>query len=239
MLERRHGLRLLSRRHRPRGGLARRDDTTTWPSTAPTTWRIWTSRELPQRFLEAFAAILSHSNYAPLLDAAARMKARCSRCAVTCPVYQVSGERRDIPCDRSDLLLDVYRRYFTLGGNLSARFGDPFVLDRRPHQPHGRGVLPLHRLPPLQAGVPAGHRPRPDHPPGPLDPGRGRHHAQGPGGGHPGAARGQDPQHLRHPRAGHEGHLRVPRGGLRRRARPEDRVSRSTRRAPSTSSSRR
>ena len=30
------------------------------------------SRELPRRFLEAFAAILSHSNYAPLLDAASR-----------------------------------------------------------------------------------------------------------------------------------------------------------------------
>ena len=72
------------------------------------------TRELPRRFLEAFAAILSHSNYALLLDAASRMSLRCSRCAVTCPVYQASGERRDIPCDRSELLLDVYRRYFTL-----------------------------------------------------------------------------------------------------------------------------
>jgi len=86
------------------------------------------TRELPRRFLEAFAAILSHSNYAPLLDAASRMSIRCSRCAVTCPVYQASGEPRDIPCDRSALLLDVYRRYFTLRGNLSARFGRPFVL---------------------------------------------------------------------------------------------------------------
>ena len=40
-------------------------------------------RELPQRFLEAFSAILSHSNYAVALDAAARMKARCGRCADT------------------------------------------------------------------------------------------------------------------------------------------------------------
>ncbi|MBU1073920.1 hypothetical protein KKG45_11800, partial [bacterium] len=83
-------------------------------------------RELPQRFLDAFAAILAHSNYAPVLDAAARMKARCGRCADTCPVYQVSGEQRDIPCERSELLLQVYRRYFTLGGNLRARLGDTF-----------------------------------------------------------------------------------------------------------------
>jgi len=86
------------------------------------------TRELPRRFLDSFAAILSHSNYAPLLDAASRMSLRCSRCAVTCPVYQASGDRRDIPCDRSALLLDVYRRYFTLRGNLGARFGRSFVL---------------------------------------------------------------------------------------------------------------
>ncbi len=89
------------------------------------------TRELPSRFLEAFAAILSHSNYAPFIDAAARMKLRCSRCAVSCPVYLASAERRDIPCDRSELLLKVYRRYFTVGGNLGARLGRPFVLTER------------------------------------------------------------------------------------------------------------
>ena len=72
------------------------------------------TRELPRRFLDAFSAILSHSNYSMVLDAASRMKARCGRCAATCPVYQVSGEQRDIPCERSELLLQVYRRYFTL-----------------------------------------------------------------------------------------------------------------------------
>jgi len=86
------------------------------------------TRELPSRFLEAFATILSHSNYAPFIDAAARMKLRCSRCAVSCPVYQASAEGRDIPCDRSELLLKVYRRYFTVGGNLGARFGNSFTL---------------------------------------------------------------------------------------------------------------
>ena len=85
--------------------------------------------ELPRRFLEAFAAILSHSNYSMVLDAAARMKARCSRCAITCPIYQSTNDREDIPCFRSELLLKVYRRYFTLGGNLRARLGNPFALD--------------------------------------------------------------------------------------------------------------
>jgi Fe-S oxidoreductase len=86
------------------------------------------TRELPRRFLEAFAAILAHSSYAPLLDAASRASLRCSRCAVSCPVYETSGEPRDIPCRRSSLLLDVYRRYFTLPGNLGARLGRSYVL---------------------------------------------------------------------------------------------------------------
>jgi len=87
------------------------------------------TRELPRRFLDAFSVILSHSNYALVLDAASRMKARCGRCADTCPVYKVTGEQRDIPCERSELLLKIYRRYFTLSGNLKARLGDTFVLD--------------------------------------------------------------------------------------------------------------
>lgn len=85
--------------------------------------------DLPRRFLEAFAAILAHSSYAPALDAACRVSTRCGRCASTCPVYQASGDVRDIPCTRSELLLKVYRRYFTPGGALQARFGRGFVLD--------------------------------------------------------------------------------------------------------------
>lgn len=85
--------------------------------------------ELPRRFLDAFAAILAHSNYSAVLDAAVRVSTRCGRCAVTCPVYQVSGEARDIPCNRSELLLAVYRRYFTVAGMLRARLGNAFTLD--------------------------------------------------------------------------------------------------------------
>jgi Fe-S oxidoreductase len=85
--------------------------------------------DMPRRFLDAFAAILAHSNYAPVLNAAVRVSTRCGRCAVTCPVYQASGEARDIPCNRSELLLAVYRRYFTVAGMVRARLGNAFTLD--------------------------------------------------------------------------------------------------------------
>ena len=48
--------------------------------------------ERPGRFLEAFAAILRHSNYGPALDAYLRIRAKCSICTVECQVYQASGD---------------------------------------------------------------------------------------------------------------------------------------------------
>ena len=48
------------------------------------------TRELPRRFLDAFAAILAHSNYAPLLDVASRTSLRCSRCAVGTPCREAA-----------------------------------------------------------------------------------------------------------------------------------------------------
>jgi len=76
-----------------------------------------------ENFLTAFAAILRHSNYRFLLDMYANTSSKCGRCAVTCQVYQASGDARDIPCYRTNLLLDVYRRYFTTSGWLRSRFG--------------------------------------------------------------------------------------------------------------------
>jgi hypothetical protein len=91
--------------------------------------------DLPRRFLEAFAAILAHSNYAPVLDVLSRVSAHCGLCAVTCPVYEASGEERDIPCHRSELLLKVYRRYFTAAvGPVRA------PPSRGAHQHDGRGL---------------------------------------------------------------------------------------------------
>ncbi len=86
----------------------------------------------PRRFLEAFAAILKHSNYGMALDHFIRMSAKCSRCATTCQVYQATGDPKDIPCYRSELLLSVYRRHFTLGGFLKGRLsGGGYLTDEK------------------------------------------------------------------------------------------------------------
>ena len=70
----------------------------------------------PRRFLEAFAAILKHTNYRLALEHYIRVTARCARCAVACQIYDATQDPRDIPCHRSELLLAVYRRHFTLSG---------------------------------------------------------------------------------------------------------------------------
>jgi hypothetical protein len=134
--------------------------------------------DLPRRFLDAFAAVLSHSNYAMVLDAACRVTTRCGRCTSTCPVYQVTGEERDIPCMRSELLLKIYRRYFTAAGSVAARFGASFKLDETYINKLAEEV---HGLSPLQARVPDGNRSRTLDPPLALDLVRGRHRAQGNG----------------------------------------------------------
>jgi len=82
-----------------------------------------------QAFLSAFAAILRHSNYRFVLDLYARTSSKCGRCAVACQVYQASGEPRDVPCYRTNLLLDVYRRYFGSSAWLQARMGMNHVLN--------------------------------------------------------------------------------------------------------------
>ncbi|NOZ86063.1 MAG: (Fe-S)-binding protein [Deltaproteobacteria bacterium] len=90
------------------------------------------STERPRRFLEAFASILKHTNYGFVLDHFSKNSAHCGRCAVACPVYEVTGRIEDIPCRRSDLLLQVYRRHFTPSGKLRARLlGDPGLDDRK------------------------------------------------------------------------------------------------------------
>jgi len=86
----------------------------------------------PRRFLEAFAAVLKHTNYRLALDHYCRVSAKCSRCTVKCQVYLATGDSRDIPCYRSELLLSVYRRHFTVSGLLRARLlGDPGVTDEK------------------------------------------------------------------------------------------------------------
>jgi Fe-S oxidoreductase len=86
----------------------------------------------PRRFLQAFAAILKHTNYRLALDHYIRVSAKCARCAVSCQVYDATQDPRDVPCHRSELLLSVYRRHFTMSGILRARIlGDPGLTDEK------------------------------------------------------------------------------------------------------------
>jgi len=86
----------------------------------------------PRRFLEAFAAILKHTNYRLALDHYIRVSAKCSRCSVKCQIFEATGDAADVPCFRSELLLSVYRRHFTVSGVLRGRlFGDPGLTDQR------------------------------------------------------------------------------------------------------------
>ncbi len=85
----------------------------------------------PRRFLEAMAAVLKHfPNYRMALDHYSRISAKCSRCATHCQVYMATGDERDIPCARSELVLKAYRRHFTIGGAMRGRImGDPGITD--------------------------------------------------------------------------------------------------------------
>jgi Fe-S oxidoreductase len=56
-----------------------------------------------------------------VLDVYSRASTGCARCASVCQVYQATGDPRDIPCYRSSLLLDVYRRHFTFHGWLQGK----------------------------------------------------------------------------------------------------------------------
>jgi len=89
----------------------------------------------PRRFLQAFAAILKHTNYRVALDQYIRVGAKCSRCTANCQIYLATGDARDVPCYRSELLLSVYRRHFTVSGALRARLlGDPGLTDQKLQQ---------------------------------------------------------------------------------------------------------
>ncbi len=84
----------------------------------------------PRRFLQAFAAILKHTGYRLAMDHYVRVSAKCARCSAQCQIYLATGDPKDIPCYRSELLLSVYRRHFTISGILRGRLlGDPGLTD--------------------------------------------------------------------------------------------------------------
>lgn len=74
------------------------------------------------KFLTAFAAILRHSNYRFVLDLYAKTGVKCAGCAVTCQVYQATGDPKDVPCYRTQILLDIYKRHFTSEGWLKSKY---------------------------------------------------------------------------------------------------------------------
>jgi len=75
-----------------------------------------------ERFLEVFAAVLSFTDYKPLLDSYCTTNTKCNRCAVACPIFITTGDPKDIPCYKTNLLLDIYKRYFTISGWFGSRF---------------------------------------------------------------------------------------------------------------------
>jgi len=75
-----------------------------------------------RKFLDAFALVLKHSNYKAAIDMYSRISMKCGRCTVTCPVYQVTKDPRDIPCYRTNLLIRIYKRYFTMSGHLKSKY---------------------------------------------------------------------------------------------------------------------
>ncbi len=80
------------------------------------------------RFLEIFAAILKHSNYRPALEQYIKVSAKCSRCSVSCHIFQATNDPHDIPCYRSELLLSIYRRYFSYESSIYSRLFGGFEL---------------------------------------------------------------------------------------------------------------
>ena len=84
--------------------------------------------DLARRFLEIFAAVLRHSNYGQLVDTYARVGAKCAHCAAACQIYQHTRDLKDIPCYRSNLLLEIYRRHFTVRGVLQSKLAGTVYL---------------------------------------------------------------------------------------------------------------
>ncbi|MGC9292086.1 MAG: (Fe-S)-binding protein [Acidobacteriaceae bacterium] len=90
-------------------------------------------KDRPQRFLKVFAAVLKHSaNYRLALNHFMRVTAKCARCTAACQIYDATHDPHDIPCYRSELLLSIYRRHFTMSGMLKARLlGDAGLTDEQ------------------------------------------------------------------------------------------------------------
>ena len=74
-----------------------------------------------KRFLEIFGAVLKYTNYGHLVDTYARVGAKCANCACACQIYLATKDPHDVPCYRTNLLLEIYRRHFTFRGMVQSK----------------------------------------------------------------------------------------------------------------------
>ncbi len=88
---------------------------------------------------------------------------RCGACADKCHFYVGSGDPKNMPVLRAELLRSVYRRYFTTPGKVFGKHGRRAGTDRRRPQGVVLLLLPVHRVPPLFGLLPLRHRHRRDH----------------------------------------------------------------------------
>ena len=99
---------------------------------------------------------------------------RCGACADKCHFFIGSGDPKNMPVLRAELLRSIYRRDFTTAGKLLGKHR------RRARADPGRAqgvvllLLPVHRVPALLGLLPLRHRHRRDHDDGPraAEPGR-------------------------------------------------------------------
>src|SRR5512137_2341482 len=75
-------------------------------------------QERVRRFLEVLKGVVETDLYNLPLELYLGTCAKCNNCAEQCQVYQASGEVRDLPAWRSDLLRRIHRKYFTASGRM-------------------------------------------------------------------------------------------------------------------------
>ena len=145
---------------------------------------------------------------------------RCGACADKCHFYIGSGDPKNMPVLRAELLRSVYRRYFTALGKALRQARRGAGSDGRRSEGVVLLFLPVHRMPPLLRLLPLRDRPGGDHHDGPGTPQPGGlQHQLGHRAGGQLLPDGKPPGHPAPRRQGHAGiHGRRYRGPHRRAA---------------------
>ncbi len=88
---------------------------------------------------------------------------RCGACADKCHFFIGSGDPKNMPVARAELLRSVYRNDFTVAGRLLGGARRCARADARDSEGVVLLLLPVHRVPPLFGVLPLRHRYRRDH----------------------------------------------------------------------------